>query len=347
MSKLYKRRNSPFYWYAAHIKGQRIRVSTGISKQRLAERVKDEWDLMLAKGNTTFVRKNFHTLEIKSHIRDYTSFLESRKTQNTVAIAKGVLNKLQEYLLKHSIKMLSEVQVGHIDGYIDSLKISPKTKKNHLTVISLMFKQAVREGHLAQNPCEFATLPKITTAMRHRPLTTDDLKVIFKNASKWKLYFAALLYTGLRAGDVALLRYEYIDLKNKRITQLVRKSRRIHELPISDVLISAFGDIDGKEGPVFPELYIESDRKQNDLLVHPRKYLQSILKKAELPKATLHSFRVTYNNLLRDQGLSIEDRQILLAHTSSETTKIYTHPNVELASKHLNKMPNYLNKSVK
>ncbi|MBT7579167.1 MAG: tyrosine-type recombinase/integrase [Candidatus Marinimicrobia bacterium] len=347
MSKLYKRRNSPFYWYVAHIKGQRIRVSTGISKQRLAEKVQDEWDLMLAKGDTTFVRKNFHTLETKSHIRDYISFLESRKTKNTVVIAKGVLNKLKAYLSKQGIKMLSEVQINHIDGYIDSIKVSPKTKKNHLIVISLMFKQAVREGDLVQNPCEYATLPQITTAMRHRPLTADDLEVIFKNANNWELYFAALLYTGLRAGDVALLRYEQIDSKNKRITQLVRKSRRIHELPISDVLLSAFGDIDGKEGPVFPELYIESDRKQNDRLVHPRKYLQSILSAAELPKATLHSFRVTYNNMLRDQGLSIQDRQVLMAHTSSETTKIYTHPNIELAAKHLNKMPNYLDKSEK
>ena len=347
MSKLYKRRNSPFYWYVAHIKGQRIRVSTMVSKLRLAERIQDEWDLMLAKGDTTFVRKNFHTLEIESHISDYISFLETRKSQNTVAIAKGILKKLREYLSKQGIKMLSEVQINHIDGYIDSIKVSPKTKKNHLIVISQMFKQSVREGDLVQNPCEFATLPKITTAMRHRPLTADDLEAIFKNANEWKLYFAALLYTGLRAGDVALLRYEHIDPKKKKITQLVRKSRRVHELPISDVLLYAFGDIDGKEGPVFPEIYIDSDRKQNDRLVHPRKYLQSILSKAELPKATLHSFRVTYNNILRDQGLSIEDRQVLMAHTSSETTKIYTHPNIELAAKHLNKMPNYLDKPVK
>ncbi|MBT4296333.1 MAG: tyrosine-type recombinase/integrase [Candidatus Marinimicrobia bacterium] len=72
-----------------------------------------------------------------------------------------------------------------------------------------------------------------------------------------------------------------------------------------------------------------------------------MLKDAELPKATLHSFRVTYNNMLRDQGLSIQDRQILLAHTSSETTKIYTHPNIELAAEHLNNLPNYLDNTVK
>ncbi len=40
-------------------------------------------------------------------------------------------------------------------------------------------------------------------------------------------------------------------------------------------------------------------------------------------------------------GLSIEDRQILLAHSSSETTKIYTHPNFDLASKFVNRIPDY------
>ena len=347
MSNIYKRPDSPFYWYVAYIKGQRMRMSTGVSKQRLAERIQDEWDLMLAKNDTSFIRKNIHTLKVKNYVDEYISFIESRKSLNTVAIADGVLKRFRKYLGKHGVKLISEVQVNHLDGYIDELKRATKTKKNHLNVISQMFKQAIREGHLTQNPCEFATLPIITTTMRHRPLTAEDLEVIFKNANTWKLYFAALLYTGLRAGDVALLRYEHIDSKNKRITQLVRKSRRIHELPISDALLSEFGDIDGKEGPVFPEIYIDSDRKQNDRLVHPRKYLQSILSVAELPKATLHSFRVTYNNMLRDQGLSIEDRQILLAHTSSETTKIYTHPNIELAAKHLNKMPNYLDNSVK
>ena len=39
------------------------------------------------------------------------------------------------------------------------------------------------------------------------------------------------------------------------------------------------------------------------------------------------------------EGLSIDDRQILLAHSSSETTKIYTHPNLEIAKKWVDKMP--------
>ena len=41
------------------------------------------------------------------------------------------------------------------------------------------------------------------------------------------------------------------------------------------------------------------------------------------------------------EGLSIDDRAVLLAHSSSETTKIYTHPNLELAFEYINKMPDF------
>ena len=57
------------------------------------------------------------------------------------------------------------------------------------------------------------------------------------------------------------------------------------------------------------------------------------------PKATLHSFRTTFNNTLRDLGLELADRQILLAHASSDSTKVYTHPNLQVAQSWVNKLP--------
>jgi site-specific recombinase XerD len=48
--------------------------------------------------------------------------------------------------------------------------------------------------------------------------------------------------------------------------------------------------------------------------------------------------RIILTIKLRDLGLDIKDRQALLAHVSSNTTKIYTHPNLELAKKPINKL---------
>ena len=40
-------------------------------------------------------------------------------------------------------------------------------------------------------------------------------------------------------------------------------------------------------------------------------------------------------------GMMKDDRQLLLAHASSSTNKIYTHPNFDLASQYVNKVPMY------
>ena len=81
------------------------------------------------------------------------------------------------------------------------------------------------------------------------------------------------------------------------------------------------------------------EKKLHSALSKPRKYLQAILEAAGRPKGTLHSFRVTYNNSLRDLGLGIQDRKILLAHSSVSTTEIYTLPNLELARSYVNQLP--------
>ena len=207
-----------------------------------------------------------------------------------------------------------------------------------------MLDQAIKEEVIRTNPVKLVTLPKIEKVVKHRPLEPVDLKIIFEGAGSWSLYYSFLYHTGLRAGDVGMLTFGNIDCRKKAIVSFVRKSRRITELPLAKVLIDQLPKGKSKDEAIFPPVYAETDRKLNDNLLKPRSYMQTLLKANGRPKATLHSFRVTFNNTLRDLGLSIEDRQILLTHTSSETTKIYTHPNFDLASEFVNRLPDYTKK---
>ena len=69
--------------------------------------------------------------------------------------------------------------------------------------------------------------------------------------------------------------------------------------------------------------------------------MQSLLEAHNRPHADLHSFRHTFNQSLLELGMEIEDRQKLLAHASSTTTKIYTHSNFDLAMQYVNQVPKY------
>tara|TARA_B100000575_G_C23061636_1_gene611209 strand:+ start:792 stop:1283 length:492 start_codon:yes stop_codon:yes gene_type:complete len=143
------------------------------------------------------------------------------------------------------------------------------------------------------------------------------------------MFYSFLYYIGLRANDVADLKYCNIDSKKKSIVRLVRKSKKVHEVPIFNVLISMIDRKANKDTPLFPTLIF--DKKTNDKLTKPRKYIQSLLKAHNRPHADLHSFRHTFNQSFLELGMEIEDRQKLLAHPSTTTTKIYTHPNFDLA----------------
>ena len=340
MSTLYKQTGYPCWYWSAYYKGKRLRKSTRLSQKSLAQKIQIKWDWMLASddlsfyGSTSVLGPDIHGF-MDEHIK-----VRRRISINTYNTARAVVNSLSDYLKSINVKTVSDITIKVLDGYIDHLSCSAKTKKNHLIEIRQMLKRAVIEGLLPNNPAEHVTLPRIIKAEIHRSLDRYDLEVVFNHAGAWRLYFEFLYRTGLRAGDVAMLTYGNIDKKRKVIVSLIRKSRRVHEVPISNILLNQIGDL-GADQPLFPSLYTQSERKLNDNLAKPRKFLQGILKANNRKKATLHSFRTTFNNTLRDLGLSIDDRAVLLAHSSSETTKIYTHPNLELAFEYINKMPNF------
>ena len=136
-----------------------------------------------------------------------------------------------------------------------------------------------------------------------------------------------------------MLKKLLIFLKEKNpyrfLTNTSTKSRNtLHKLLISIIDRKA-----NEDTPLFPALI--SNKETNDKLSKPRKYMQSLLKAHNRPHADLHSFRHTFNQSLLELGMGIEDRQKLLANAPTTTTKIYTHPNFELAMQYVNQVPKY------
>ena len=131
--------------------------------------------------------------QIEPYINDYLKFLSNRlESTKSLKTAKGHLNRFADAISQIRIKRLSEISVKNIDQYLDSLTVSPKTKKNHLQSISSMMKQAVKEGILSSNPCELATLPKMKKDKSiHRLLLTIDLEIIFNGAGAWNMFSAS------------------------------------------------------------------------------------------------------------------------------------------------------------
>jgi integrase len=310
-----------------------------MKKKSLAKKIQDRWDYSVMTGDLEFYGISDKPSSNIDNFFDHFLQLRSRKSEKTFKSSKSIINRFRLYLSDNKVSRIDKISVTVLDKYIDFLQCKPKSKKNYLVEISLLLNQAIREELISSNPAKFVTLPVIKCE-GHRLLDDDDLNIIFAGAGRWSLYYLTLLHTGLRSGDVAMLKYGNIDREKGAIISLVRKSRRIHEFPLTNQLINEIPNLDGNT-PIFPDLYETNEIKLGTKMSTPRKHMQALLKAENRKHATLHSFRVTYNNQLRDFGCSIEDRQILLAHSTSETTKIYTHPNFELAQRYINLLPNY------
>ena len=340
MSTLYKRNDSPYWWWSSKVRGKRERMSTGMRKKSLAEQVRSKWDMLLFKGDLSFLKRSFlPSSELNVFVDEYLN-VRSRISENTYNTARGVTTRFVSFLKTIGVSSIGEINMKVLDQYIDYLDVAPKTVHNHVKELKMMLKRAVLEGLLKTNPAEHVILPKIKHKIRHRMLEAIDLEIIFTGACSYRLFYEFLYYTGLRAGDVAMLTYKDIDFKRSSIVSLIHKSDRFHELPLANELISKL-TLEKDTNPLFPSLYADSKKKLNNNLAKPRLFMQSLLKSKSRPKATLHSFRTTFNNTLRDLGLSMDDRQQLMSHSSSETTKIYTHSNFDLAKKWIDRMPKF------
>ena len=122
------------------------------------------------------------------------------------------------------------------------------------------------------------------------------------------------------------------------ITAFIRKSKRTIDLPSATRLVELLPEKHEPDQPVFPDMYSENETSLNGRLRKPRLHMQALLAAGGRPKATLHSFRTTFNNQLRDLGLAIEDRRTLMGHSASKTTEVYGRKNLEVAREYIDRL---------
>lgn len=110
---------------------------------------------------------------------------------------------------------LHEVTVRHIDDLLDRVAttVSPTTAGNLHRTLRSAFSTAVRRGLIPQNPCRYATVPRVVH-VEVEPLTLQEVQRILaaaadeRNAPRWSVALAL----GLRQGEALGLKWSDLDL---------------------------------------------------------------------------------------------------------------------------------------
>jgi integrase len=230
-------------------------------------------------------------------------------------------------------------------GTLNHGTLSANTYNKHLGLLTLVFRVVKHKARLADNPWEDIQRKRLATHSR-RELTIDELRKVCADATgELKTLLAVGVYTGLRLGDCATLRWGETDLQRAIITRIPNKTGRRNPkpviVPIHPALLAMLEEISARNRGeyVLPEmaaLYADrSDLVTDKVQAHFKTCGIKVWKPGTGPDSKegkravievgFHSLRHTFVSLCRESNAPLAVVESIVGHSSPAMTRHYTH----------------------
>ena len=270
-----------------------------------------------------------------------TRFETNGGKETTVRAYKVAKSAIVRYFKQDKAK---DITLYRVERFIASeTKIhAPKTIKNEMSLLNSAFKQAVRQGMLNANPCEYAVIPRQTKP--DKVILRDNEIIKFIRALDtmpldFKVMCELALFCGLRKSEI-------MGLYSDEVTNTVTISRVRQHIDGKDIIqtpktqtsnrtlaVPAFilDDIkllqeDQKTRPSECEYLIRNAWGEPPGNAWCDKYMRKLKKEHDLPDITVHSLRHTYASMLIKDGVPVSEVSAQLGHASVDITlRVYTH----------------------
>jgi integrase len=232
-------------------------------------------------------------------------------------------------------------------GTIVNSKRSPTTVNKEITLLSSIFRMAMRERVASFNPCD--ELPKSVRSKiparrrRNRRMSLDEERALFQigcvgRREHLRDITEMAICTGMRKGELLRLRYDDLNLSSGTVSRVIKgevwdifpdwllvektKNGRPRVIPMSQrvrgilarlTADAAVGDL------VFTS--IRSDSRITDI----KKAFVSACEEAKIKNLTFHDLRHTWSSRAAEMGVPEHVRRDILGHSSKSMTGDYTH----------------------
>jgi integrase len=262
--------------------------------------------------------------------------------------------------------MLRDVSKEIAEEYASSLtrgKFRPSTYNKHLNLLALIFRVLKHKAKLTDNPWESpkrggSLQRRLVNAYSRRELTIDELRKVCQAATgELKLMLALGIYTGLRLGDCATLRWAEVDLVRALIRRIPNKTARRNPkpviVPIHPGLLEMLSEtpVGQRTGYVMPEvatIYLRRDDMVTDMVQNHFKLCGIALYKPgtgmngerAVVEAGFHSLRHTFVSMCREKNVPLAVVESIVGHSNPSMTRHYTHVGELAATNAVALLPN-------
>lgn len=235
-------------------------------------------------------------------------------------------------------------------------KPSDRTIKYYTNIITRIFDFCVQNQVLTFNPAKYITKPKGTKNSVREPITNDEIKYFLNTPHKLQTACLIMIYTGLRRGEIAALKWSDINLKNRLLTinkSFDFKSNKIKTpktvsgnriVPIPNTLYNHLSELNPNGNNLIlsnEDNTVIREKRWNSLF---NNYIKIICDKYNVKfNTSAHRLRHTYCTLLFEAGIDVLTAKKYMGHSDIQTTmKIYTHLRDCQEQKSIEKLNDYL-----
>jgi integrase len=278
-------------------------------------------------------------------------------SKRSYVVYQSLWEKFTEFIRKNypEAKYLSDITRAMAEKYLYSeweKGITERTYNERITKFRTIFSALAEEAGLRKNV--WHQVDKMTEGhISKRPFSKSQIDAIFRIAEgEMRTLCMIGLYTGLRLGDAATLKWDEIDFENSVISRLPNKTKKLRknvEIPLLGGLRSEL-------------LRLKALLQKDEIYVLPvmaEKYMtnpaslsltvQACFQKAGIEtmivrdgvtrKSTVygfHSFRHSFVSLCAANGIPMNVVMELVGHRSAMVHEIYQHASAEQKIKAIN-----------
>ena len=293
------------------------------------------------------------TISFSEYAHQWISRKQEEVSLKSFAKYKSVLDDAVGFLGAKSesdIRLLKKGDILDYRTYLGS-RVTHGSVNVALKIIRSMFNDAVKEDILEKNPAKLVDLLKTSPKRTRRPFTDEELRAVLSVCdTEWRGMVLVGLYTGLRLGDIASLKWENLDVEKWEIQVDTSKTGRFQSIPAHAALVDYFKSVmpsrPFRQAAVFPRINSIHERdihsgalshQFTNILADAGLIEKPIHKRASKGRSgkrkqnelSFHCLRHTATSKLKRAGVSDAVARDLIGHESVAVSRQYTHMDSE------------------
>jgi integrase len=250
---------------------------------------------------------------------------------------RGYYNPLEKAVDEFGNTPISKISAKDITAYLRRFaqkSYSEKSIQKHRLVLNSVFKHAMLQGDLDNNPVPISRMPRDLKKSERTAASEKDEEIIKSSWDVWIFPFIAI-YTGMRKGEILALTWEDIDFEKNVISvtksvyhdgdrpfiKTTKTEAGTRLVPLLEPLKEKLLSIENRED----RQYIVSDTGERPLTNSRFEKLSARFHEETGTTATAHQLRHSFATIAFELGVPVKSVQEILGHKQISTTMdLYT-----------------------